>query len=203
MSFSLTLPWKFHFFFNWPLEFPCSSIPLEIPCLFHPCYLFGLVFFWNSSLLLVCIHIELGSHLKQVTTVLLSSFWTGSSILKTAYIGRLTFLLPFSRQEIHEKSTKNEGFQCAITQVVLVKNSWKKKVNTNLIFTLPSKSLIFIIDHAEGCFFLPLLNPLFHYSNLQRVLNWPCTSQKTVWRTKTCFSCKINDQIILLELKAC
>ena len=29
---------------------------------------------------------------------------------KTANIERLTFLLPFSRQEIHEKSTKNEGF---------------------------------------------------------------------------------------------
>ena len=42
---------------------------------------------------------------------------------KTANIERLTFLLPFSRQEIHEKSTKNEGFQCAVTQVVLVKNS--------------------------------------------------------------------------------
>ena len=29
-------------------------------------------------------------------------------------------------------------------------------------------------------FFLPLLNPLFHYCNLQKVFNWPCTSQKTV-----------------------
>ena len=28
--------WKFHFFFNWPLEFPCPSIPLEIPCFPHP-----------------------------------------------------------------------------------------------------------------------------------------------------------------------
>ena len=74
-------------------------------------------------MLLICIHTELGSHLKQVTTVLLSSSKTDSSIFKTANIGRLTFLLPFSRQKIHEKSTKNEEFQCAVTQVVLVKKS--------------------------------------------------------------------------------
>ena len=43
-------------------------------------------------------------------------------IFKTAYIGKLTFLLPFSRQEIHEKHTKNKGIQCAVPQVVLVKN---------------------------------------------------------------------------------
>ena len=127
MSFLWTLLWKFHFFFNWPLEFPCSSIPLEIPCPPHPCHLFGLDFFWNSPLLLVCFHIELGSHLKQVTTVLFSSSRTGSGIFKTVNIGRLTFLIPFSRQEIHEKSTKNEEFQCAVTQAVLVKNSWNKK----------------------------------------------------------------------------
>ena len=32
--FFLVHPWKFHFFFNWPLEFPnvLSPIPLEIPC---------------------------------------------------------------------------------------------------------------------------------------------------------------------------
>ena len=127
MSFSWTILWKFHFFFNWPLEFPRSSIPLEIPCLLHPCHLFGLDFFWNSPVLLVCIHIVLGSHLKQVTTILFSLSRAGSHIFKTANIGMLTFLLLFSRQEIHKKSTKNEGFQCALTQVVLVKNSWNKK----------------------------------------------------------------------------
>ena len=42
------------------------------------------------------------------------------------------------------------------------------------------KLLIFIIDHAESCFFLPLLNPLFHYCNLQKVFNWLRTSQKAV-----------------------
>ena len=32
--FFLDHPWKFHFFFNWPLEFSDAlcSIPLEIPC---------------------------------------------------------------------------------------------------------------------------------------------------------------------------
>ena len=73
-------------------------------------------------MLLVCIHIVLGSHLKKEMTILFSS-QAGLSIFKTTNIGRLTFFLQFSRQEIHEKSTKNEGFQCAVTQVVLVKNS--------------------------------------------------------------------------------
>ena len=127
MTFFCTLLWKFHFVLNWPLEYPCSSISLEIPCLPHPCHLFGLDFFRNSPLLLVCINIVLGSYLKQVTTVLLFSSRAGLSIFKIANIGRLTFLLLFSRQKIHEKSTKNEGFQCAVTQVVLVKNSWNKK----------------------------------------------------------------------------
>ena len=49
----------------------------------------------------------------------------------------------------------NSRFECAVTQVVLVKNSWKK-VNKNLIVTLPSKLLILIIDHAESCFFSSL-----------------------------------------------
>ena len=57
----------------------------------------------------------------------------------------------------------------------------KYKVNTNLMFSLPSKLLILIIN-AESCFFLPLLNPFFHRDNLP------------------CFSFKIKDQIILSEL---
>ena len=132
MTFPWTLLWKFHFFFNWPLEFLCSSIPLETPCLPHPCHQFDLDFFWNSPLLLVYFHTVLGSHLKQVITVLVTTVLFSSSmaclgIFKTANIGRLTFLLLFRRQEIHEKSAKNEGFQCAVTQVALVKNSWNKK----------------------------------------------------------------------------
>ena len=159
MSFLWTLLWKFHFFFNWHLDFPRFSIPLEILFLPHPCHLFGLDFFWNSPLLLVCIRIELGSHLKQVTTVLFSSSRTGSSIFKTANIGRLTFLLPFTRQEIHEKST--------------------------LYFTFKIINI-----HNRSCrkFFLPLLNPLFHYSNFtdfQLALHKP---EKQYARTKTYFS---------------
>ena len=70
-DFLWTLLRKSRFFFNWPLDFSCSSIPLEIPCLSHSCHLFGFDFSWNSPLLLVCIHIVLGSHLKEVTTVLI------------------------------------------------------------------------------------------------------------------------------------
>ena len=110
-------PWNFHVL-QYPWKFYVCSTP--VTCL-------AWIFFQNTPVLLVCIHIVLGSHLKQVTTVLFSLSRAGSHIFKTANIGMLTFLLLFSRQEIHKKSTKNEGFQCALTQVVLVKNSWNKK----------------------------------------------------------------------------
>ena len=106
-----------------------------------------------------------------MTTVLFSSSRACLSIFKMANIGRLTFLLLFSRQEIHEKYTKNEGFQCAVTHVYCLKtHETKNKYKFNLYFTFEISKL----------FFLPLLNPLFHYCNLQKVFNWPCTSQKTV-----------------------
>ena len=57
----------------------------------------------------------------------------------------------------------------------------KYKVNTNLKFFLPSKLPILIIN-AESYFFFPLLNPFFGRGNLP------------------CFSFKIKDRIILLEL---
>ena len=171
MCFLWTLLWKFHFFINWPLEFPCSSIPLEIPCSPHPCHLFGLDFFWNSPLLLVCFHIELGSHLKQVTTVLLSSSRAGSSIFKTANIGRLTFLLPFTRQEIHEKST--------------------------LYFTF---KIINIHNRSCRKFFLPLLNPLFSLQQLYRFSTGPAQARKTVCSHQNLFF-KIKDWMILFELE--
>ena len=46
---SLEHPWKFHFFFNWPREFPhaLSSMPQEIPCPQYPLFVF---FFWNSPI---------------------------------------------------------------------------------------------------------------------------------------------------------
>ena len=42
-----------------------------------------------------------------------------------------------------------------------------------------------IIDHAESCFFLPFLNPLFHYGNLPKVFNWPAQARKQSAHTKT------------------
>ena len=141
MTFLWTLLWNFHFFFNWPLDFPCSSIPLKIP--------------WFK-------HIQNGK------------YW------------EITFLLQFSGQEIHEKSTKNKGFQCLVTQVVMIKNSWNKsKYKFNFYFTFEIINI-----HNRSCrklFFLPLLNPLFHYSNLLKVFNWPCTSQKTVCSRQNSF----------------
>ena len=111
-----------------------------------------------------------------MTTVLFSSSKAGSSIFKTANIGRLTFLIPLSRQEIHEKSTKNGEYQCTVTPSCTGQKLMKYKFN--LYFTFEINNI-----HNRSCrklFFLPLLNPLFHYSNLQKVFNWPCTSQKTL-----------------------
>ena len=109
----------------------------------------------------------------------------GLSIFKTANIGTLTFLLLFSRQEIQKKPTKNEGLQCAVTQVVLVKNSWKThkyKFNFYIIF-----KIINIHNRSwKKLFFLALLNPLFHYCNLQ-IFNWPCTIHKTVYSHQNLF----------------
>ena len=54
----------------------------------------------------------------------------------------------------------------------------KSKFKFNLCFTFEIINI-----HNRSCrklFFLPLLKPLFHYSNLLKVFNWPCTSQKTV-----------------------
>ena len=94
------------------------------------------------------------------------------NILKTAKIGMLTFLLRFCRLKIHKKSTKNEGFQCAVTQV---KNSYNK-VNANLIFTLPSKLVVLIIDHAESCF-LSLLNRVFILAPYRRFSTGPAQAR--------------------------
>ena len=55
-----------------------------------------------------------------------------------------------------------------------------------------------MIDHAESYFFL---NPLFHYRKLQKVLTGSAQARKQYARTKTCFSFKIKDRIILFELE--
>ena len=126
-EFFVNTPMEIPLFFIWTLQFPRSSIPLEVPCLLQPCHLFGLDYLWDCLVLLVCIHTVLGSHLTQLITVLFASSRAGSSIFKTANIGMLTFLVLFSRHKIDKKSTKNGEFKCAFTQVVLVKNSWNKK----------------------------------------------------------------------------
>ena len=54
----------------------------------------------------------------------------------------------------------------------------KIKYKFNIYFTLEIINI-----HNRSCrklLFLPLLNPLFHYSNLPKVFNWLCTNQKTV-----------------------
>ena len=140
----------------------------------------------------------MGYHLKQATTVLFSSSRVGLRIFKTANIGTLTFLLPFSWSEIHKKFTKNEWFQWAVPQVVLVKIS--RNINTNLTFILPSKLLIFIIDHAQSCFFFHSLTHFLVTATYRRFSNGPALARKQYSRTKTYCSFKIKDQIILFEL---
>ena len=124
MCFSWTLLWKFHFFFNWPLEFLGSSIPLGFPCLFHPCHLFGLEFFWNSPVLLVCIHIVLGSHLKQVTAVLFSLSRAGSHIQNSKYwdVTFLTFVFQVGNSyKIYRKWRISMCFNSSRTRQKLLK----------------------------------------------------------------------------------
>ena len=71
----------------------------------------------------------------------------------------------------------------------------KQKVNTNLIFPLPSKLLIFIIDHTESCLFFLWLTHFFITAT------GSAQARKQYARTKPCFSFKIKDQIILFELE--
>ena len=151
MTFLWTLLWNFHFFFNWPLEFPCSSIPLKIP--------------WFK-------HIQNGK------------YW------------EITFLLQFSGQEIHEKSTKNKGFQCLVTQVVMIKNSWNKsKYKFNFYFTFEIINI-----HNRSCrklFSSLSLTHFFITETYRRFSTGPAQARKQYACTKTCFSFKIKDQIIL------
>ena len=61
---------------------------------------------------------------------------------------------------------------------------WSKthEIKSKYKFNLYSTFEI-INSHNWSCrklFFLPLLNPFFHYSNLSKVFNWLCTSQKAV-----------------------
>ena len=74
----------------------------------------------------------------------------------------------------------------------------KSKYKFNLYFAF---EIINIHNRSRRkLFFLSLINPLFHYWNLQD-FNWPCTRQKQYVCTKTCFLFKIKDLIILFELE--
>ena len=70
-----------------------------------------------------------------------------------------------------------------------------------LIFTLPLKLLIFIIDHAESCFFFPSLTHFFITATCRRFSTSPAQARKQYAHTKICFSFKMKDWIILFELE--
>ena len=67
-----------------------------------------------------------------------------------------------------------------------------------LIFTLPLKLFILIIDHAESFFFLSLTH-FFIMATYQRFLTAPAQARKQSVRTKTCFPFKIKDSVILFK----
>ena len=82
---------------------------------------------------------------------------------------------------------------------------WSKthEIKSKYKFNLYSTFEI-INSHNWSCrklFFLPLLNPFFHYSNLSKVFNWLCTSQKAVCSHQNTFFLQNKRLIILFELE--
>ena len=184
MTFLWTLLWKFPFSFNWSLGFPCSSIPLEIPCLPYPCHLFGsdfsgishcfcyvFIFYWVATL----------SKWLQPVFLIYGRF----KHIQNGKYWDLNFLTSVFQAGNPEKTYQKRRLQCAVTQVVLVKNSWKThkyKFNFYIIF-----KIINIHNRSwKKLFFLALLNPLFHYCNL-KIFNWPCTIHKIVYSHQNLF----------------
>ena len=153
-------------------------------------HLFGLDFFWNTPVLLLFIHIVLGSHLKQVTAVLFSSSRADvHTYSKKQILG--CFLTSVFQAEISQKIYQKERISMCFTGQKL-----------NLIYTLHSKLLIFIIDHTKGCFFFLSLTRFFITTTYQRFSTGPAQAGKQYTRTKTCFSFQIKDRIILFELES-
>ena len=111
-------------------------------------------------------------------------------------IGMLTFLLPFSRQEIHKKSTKN-------FIVLWLKLHWSKtheiksKFKFNLYFNF---EIINIHNRLCKKFFLSLTH-FFITATYWRFSTGPEQARKQYALTKTRFSFKIKDWIILFELE--
>ena len=122
------------------------------------------------------------------------------AFFKTTNIGRLTFLLSFSRLEVHDKTTKNEGFQCPVTQLYWLKtHEIKSKCKLNLYFTFK----IINIDN-RSCrklfFFFPSLTHFFITTTYQRFSTGHAQARKQSASAETCFSFKIKDRLILFEL---
>ena len=128
-------------------------------------HLFGLDFFWNNPVLLVSIHIVLGSHLKQVTRVLFSSSRADSHIFKKANIGMFSYSRFPGR-----KFTKNLPKRKDINVLY-----WSK-TQINLYFTF---EIIHI--HNRSCkklFFLPSLTHVFITTTYQRFSTGPGQARK-------------------------
>ena len=153
-------------------------------------HLFGLDFFWNTPVLLVFIHIVLGSHLKQVTAVLFSSSREDvHTYSKKANIGMLSYFR-FLRRNFTKNLPKRKDFNVLY---------WSK-TQFNRYFTFE----IIIIHNRlyKRLFFLSLLNPLFHYNNLPKVFNWSCTSRKTVYSHQNLFLLPNKGSNILFKLES-
>ena len=102
-------PWNFHILqYTWKIHASATHIRCLawiFPGIAH-CFQYVFISYWVAIL--------------RKWPVLFSLFRAGLSTFKTAKYWEVTFLLQFSRQKIPEKSTKNKGFQRAVTQGVLV-----------------------------------------------------------------------------------
>ena len=91
----------------------------------------------------------------------------------------VTFWLRFLGRKFTKNLPKTKDFN-----VLWLKLYWSKTHEIKSKFKFIFYFTFEIINiHNRSCkmlFFLPLLDLLFNYSNLLKVLNWSCTSQKIV-----------------------
>ena len=117
----------------------------------------------------------------KIIWCMVPEIWSKTCIFKTTNIG---IFKVGNSQKIYQKQK--------ISMSCTSQNLMNQK-NTNLIFTLPSKLLILIIDHTESCFFSN--PPLPTFSSWQHTKDFgPAQTRKQSAGTRTCFSFKIKDQ---------
>ena len=149
-------PWNFYVL-QYPWKFHVSST--AVTCL---AWIFSGI---AHCFRIECIRIELGSHLKNIQNC---KYWEVNFLTSVFQAG--------NSRKIYQK--RRISMYCNSKLYWSKTHEIKSKYKFNLYFTFKIINI-----HNRSCrklFFLPLLNPLFHYSNLLKVFYWPCTSQKAV-----------------------